>query len=676
MTKGPGILIGIDGGGSGCRVAIAEPDGKRLGEAQDGPANFTSDRNAALTHVRRALNAALAKAALSADILATAAAHAGLAGVQTEVDAAAVKSGLLIPHLVVTDDRPTAITGALGDDEGVLLAIGTGTIFGRKTGTDLRFVGGWGSRLSDHGSAAWLGRALLEQVLLARDGMRPETGLTRATFAAFERDPNALVYFARDAGAEALAAYAPSVTEAADAGDVTGLTLMRAGATALSDALTALDPDARLPVCLTGGLGPRYAPYLTEMVRARLIVPKGSPLDGALLLASQGNNQNATPSLATGATPIRAIAAPRIFDGRYLHEGKALVFEGATPPHLADEADLPAGAALRRYPTGLLAPAFVDLQVNGGGGMMFNDATDLAGLTTIAMAHASLGTGGILPTLITDTPEKTRAAVDAVAEAVASGLPVILGLHLEGPHIAGPRKGAHDASLIRPMTDADETLLTEAAARLPNLMVTIAPEVVRPERIARLTKAGVIVSLGHSDADAHTVERAFAAGARAVTHLFNAMSQLQGRAPGVVGATLANTAVAAGLIADGIHVDLASIRSALNAKPEGLFLVTDAMATLGSDIDRFSLNGREIRLADGRLTLADGTLAGAHISLPQSVRLLAETLGLDLATALRMATSHPAGVLRRPMGSGHVTGGRIVHLDDDWTARLVEPPPA
>ncbi len=674
MTTSTGICIGIDGGGSGCRVVIADAGGARLAEAQDGPANFTSDASTTLLHVRRALDAALASAGLDVSDLATASAHAGLAGIQTDSDREAVRRALPIPRLVVTDDCPTTIAGALADRDGVLLALGTGTIFGRKAGAAMRFVGGWGSRLSDHGSAAWLGRALLERVLLAHDGLRSDTDLTRSIFAEFGRDPNALVYFARDATPEALARFAPRVAAAADAGDGTGLALMAKGTEALGDALAALDPDASLPVCLTGGLGPRYAPYLPDGIRQRLVTPKGTPLDGALRLAAEGPVSVAAPSVLSGARPVQAVSAPRLFDGRHLHEGKALVFGEDRLVRVADQRDLPSEVEVSRYETGILAPAFVDLQVNGGGGVLFNDATDRAGLTRIAQAHADLGTGGFLPTLITDTPEKTRAAIDAVADTIASGRVDILGLHLEGPHISVPRKGAHDAALIRPMTDADEAVLIDAAVRLPNLMVTLAPEIVAPERIRRLAEAGVIVSLGHSDADAATVRHAAAAGARAVTHLFNAMSQLQGRSPGLVGAMLADTRLSAGLIADGIHVDPDSIRVALNARPDGVFLVTDAMATLGSEIDRFTLNGREIRLSGNRLTLTDGTLAGAHVSLPQSIRFLVESLGLDLAVALGMATRLPARVLRRSLGHGHLGGGQVVLLDDDWSARKITPP--
>ena len=271
-----------------------------------------------------------------------------------------------------------------------------------------------------------------------------------------------------------------------------------------------------------------------------------------------------------------------------------------------------------------------------------------AGIAAICAAHARLGTLGLLPTLITDTPEVTRAAVEAGVAAAAEGVPGFLGLHLEGPHLDPRRKGAHDPRLIRPMAEADLALLVDAARRLPALMVTVAPESATPQQIAALAGAGAIVSLGHSDAGCEAATAAFAAGARVVTHLFNAMSQLGNREPGLVGAALDAEAVAAGLIADGIHVAPQSLRAALAAKrgEDAIFLVTDAMAVAGTGLDGFELNGRRIVRRDGRLTLEDGTLAGADIDFPGAIRVLVRE-GVPLGRALRMATVAPARVLGR-----------------------------
>ena len=350
----------------------------------------------------------------------------------------------------------------------------------------------------------------------------------------------------------------------------------------------------------------------------------------------------------------RVFTGADIHDGKHLHHGKVLAqMQDGSRRILAFE-DVPQGMPTERLQAGVLCPGFVDLQVNGGGGVMFNDSPDVATLRRMTEAHRSTGVAALLPTLITDTPDKTDAAIEAVAAAIAEGVPGIIGLHLEGPHLALSRKGAHDGALIRPMEAADLAVILRAAALLPNLMVTVAPENTSAAQIAAMAEAGVIVSLGHSDADYETSMAAFDAGARCVTHLFNAMSQMGNRAPGLVGAALARDGVHAGLIADGIHVHPASMRNALAAKSEGIFLVSDAMATAGSDIAGFTLNGREVYRAEGRLTLADGTLAGAHLALGRAVRTLTHAVGEPLETALARAISGPLALLRDDMGLGRI----------------------
>lgn len=340
---------------------------------------------------------------------------------------------------------------------------------------------------------------------------------------------------------------------------------------------------------------------------------------------------------------VFALAADRIFDGEAWHENTALVIRDRMVETLQPRGALPAG--LRTVQAGgMLVPGFVDLQVNGGGGAMLNDRPDADTIATICRAHAPFGTTALLPTLITDRPEITAAAIEAGAEAARRGVPGFIGLHLEGPHLAASRKGAHDPALIRPMQDADQALLIEARGRLPVLLVTVAPESVAPERIAALTAAGIVVSLGHTDAGFRTARACIEAGASMATHLFNAMSQIGSREPGVAGAALEHGAVWAGLIADGFHVDPATMGLALRAKrgPARIFLVTDAMATIGSDITSFALNGRTIHRSGGRLTLEDGTLAGADLDMISAVRFVHRTVGLELAEALRMASLYPA----------------------------------
>lgn len=365
---------------------------------------------------------------------------------------------------------------------------------------------------------------------------------------------------------------------------------------------------------------------------------------------------------------ITVFEGASIFDGDRLHATSTLVVEDGTVVDILPPDEAPPGPRVL-LKGGTLAPGFIDLQVNGGGGILLNNAPSVAGIRTICETHARLGTLGLLPTLITDAAETTRAAIAAGVAAAAEGVPGFLGLHLEGPHLDPRRKGTHDPKLIRPMTAEDLAVLEDAARRLPALLVTLAPEAADVGQIAALTAAGAIVSLGHSDASAEVAAAGFAAGAGVVTHLFNAMSQFASRAPGLVGATLAAEGVRAGLIADGVHVDPLAIRVALAAKsaPDTIFLVTDAMAVAGTDATSFTLNGRTISRRDGRLTLADGTLAGADIDMAASLRVLTRDVGLTLGQALRMATVAPALALGRP-DLGRLSAGSaadLVHLDTD-----------
>ncbi|WP_299960749.1 N-acetylglucosamine-6-phosphate deacetylase [uncultured Roseobacter sp.] len=365
----------------------------------------------------------------------------------------------------------------------------------------------------------------------------------------------------------------------------------------------------------------------------------------------------------------RALTGADIFDGRHLHTGKVFLLDGGIFRGIVALDAVPADFEEEALPGGTILPGFVDLQVNGGGGVMFNDATSPDGLRVIAEAHATTGTRALLPTLITDTPARTRAAVDAVEAAIRDKIPGIIGIHLEGPHLSIARKGAHDPALIRPMTDADETFLLQTAQRLPNVMLTVAPENVTSAQIARLSQAGVIVSLGHTDCTMAEAEAAFDAGARCVTHLFNAMSQMGNREPGLVGATLDTAAISAGLIADDIHVHPASMRVALLSKqgPGTIFLVTDAMSTVGSDIRELKLNGRRILRQHGRLTLEDGTLAGADLELSRALSILVHKMGVPKEQAFAMATSSPAQVLSRPGMAGRFVeneAASAILLDD------------
>jgi N-acetylglucosamine-6-phosphate deacetylase len=325
-----------------------------------------------------------------------------------------------------------------------------------------------------------------------------------------------------------------------------------------------------------------------------------------------------------------------------------------------------------RLPEGaILAPGFIDLQVNGAGGIMFNDSTDAAGLRHIAAALARVGTTSFLPTLISGGREKIAAAM-AAARAAAADVPGVLGVHIEGPFIAPSRRGIHPATAMLAMTDADVALLSKNIGG--RTMVTLAPEIVSPAHVAALAAAGVIVFAGHSDATFAQARAGMAAGITGVTHLFNAMSPLMPRAPGMAGAALAARETFAGIIVDGIHVHPASVAIAHAAKGASrLFLVSDCMATAASESESFVLYGTPIHLRDGRLTDAAGTLAGANLTMSEAVRNAITLAGIAPPDALRMATATPAACLGLTERGQIARGYRadLVALAADWSVIAV-----
>ncbi|MDC9823955.1 N-acetylglucosamine-6-phosphate deacetylase [Devosia sp. ZB163] len=373
-------------------------------------------------------------------------------------------------------------------------------------------------------------------------------------------------------------------------------------------------------------------------------------------------------------SPI-AFSGARIFDGEAFHDHAALVVENG---RVAGIGAPPAEARIVQLDGGTLAPGYVDLQVNGGAGLLVGPGTTAADLGTICRTHAQFGVVGLLPTLITDKAEITDAVLAAGATAARAGTAGFLGLHLEGPHLSLARKGAHDPDLIRPMDEADIVRLERARGTLPHLLVTVAPETVTPEQIARLARAGIVVSLGHSDASYEVAAAAIRAGASMATHLFNAMSQIGNRDPGVAGAALDQGSVWAGLIADGIHVNPATVGIARRSKngPGRIFLVSDSMSQAGTDIESFELNGRTIFRKDGALRLVDGTLAGADLTLDAAVRYAHFELGIELGESLRMAALYPA----QAIGSerlGRLTPGsefKPVWLDAKLNVRTLPTP--
>ena len=336
-----------------------------------------------------------------------------------------------------------------------------------------------------------------------------------------------------------------------------------------------------------------------------------------------------------------AVAADRVFDGTTWHEQSAVVVEGAQVQQVVSRAEIPA-VPVTRLPDGIwLAPGFIDLQVNGGGDVLFNDCPTAETISVIAAAHRKFGTTGFLPTLITDRPEKTASAIAAVHDAMRAQ-PAVLGLHLEGPFISRDKAGVHNPAFIRVPTSADLDILT--APRSSALVVTLAPEQLPPQFIARLAASGARVCLGHSMATYAQTRAAIAEGLSGFTHLFNAMRQLESREPGPIAAALESASCSYGLIVDGVHVDPAMLRLALRGLGNP-FLVTDAMPPVGGARSTFLLYNEEIRIEQNRCVRGDGTLAGAFLDMASAVRNCVRLLGLPLEDALRLATVNPAAFL-------------------------------
>jgi N-acetylglucosamine-6-phosphate deacetylase len=368
-----------------------------------------------------------------------------------------------------------------------------------------------------------------------------------------------------------------------------------------------------------------------------------------------------------------ALTGARIFDGDQWHDRAALlVNDGVVEGLMA--ADSPTDAQRVALNGGMLVPGFIDLQVNGGGGALLNTTPTLDGIRTICTAFQQFGTTACLPTLVTDTPEVADRAVEAGLAAAREKVPGFLGMHLEGPHLAVARKGAHDPALIRPFSDNDLQRLINAREGMPALMTTVAAETVSPEEIASITSHGIVVSIGHSDASYAQVAEAAKAGATMATHLFNAQSQMGNREPGVVGAALDIGTMYAGLIADGVHVHPAMIANAIRAKrgPGRIFLVSDAMSVTGTDATQFEFTGRTVYRKEGVLRLADGTLAGADLTMIAAVIYMHRTIGLELSEALRMASLYAAEAIGLDHSYGHLHRGAradMVHLTDNLTVR-------
>jgi N-acetylglucosamine-6-phosphate deacetylase len=357
----------------------------------------------------------------------------------------------------------------------------------------------------------------------------------------------------------------------------------------------------------------------------------------------------------------------RVMTDRGLADGLAVRIEGERIAALGPPDELVARAEVRDLRGALLLPGFIDTQVNGGAGLLFNEDPTAATIAAIGAAHRRSGTTGFLPTLISDDLGTVKAAIEAARTAIETGVPGVLGIHIEGPYLNVTRKGIHDASKLRRTDDSSFALLTSLG--VARTLVTLAPEETSLETIGRLVKAGVVVSAGHSNAPYPIVRAALAHGVSGFTHLFNAMSPLTSREPGVVGAALEDAGAWCGIIVDGVHVDPVVLKLALRLRPHERFnLITDAMPCVGSAETSFQLQGKIITVRDGACFDDEGTLAGSALDMAGAVRNAVTMLGLDLADASRMASRNPAEFLGLDHELGRIARGcfaDLVLLDDD-----------
>jgi N-acetylglucosamine-6-phosphate deacetylase len=375
-----------------------------------------------------------------------------------------------------------------------------------------------------------------------------------------------------------------------------------------------------------------------------------------------------------------ALANARVLTPEGWRDDAAVIIDGRWIIGVVANADIPSSARRRDLSGQILLPGFIDCQVNGGGGVLFNDQPNVEGIRAMAAAHRRFGTTGLLPTLISDRMDKMPVAIAAVDAAIAAGVPGVLGIHLEGPFISHARKGVHAAAFLHTPSAAE--LRLAASLQRGVTVLTAAPECVAPAAIRELVHAGVVVSAGHSNADYATARAALAAGASGFTHLYNAMSPLASRAPGMVGAALDDAPAWCGIIADGHHVDPASLRVALKAKSRGkVFLVTDAMPPVGATSPSYVLNGETITVRDGICRTAAGTLAGSALGMIDAVRNATRMLGVPLDEAARMAATYPAEFLGLGTTHGRIDAGyrasfTVLDADLSVTATWIDGEPS
>jgi len=354
-------------------------------------------------------------------------------------------------------------------------------------------------------------------------------------------------------------------------------------------------------------------------------------------------------------------------------DGHAVLADGETIEAIVRRDDIPVDARVIDLEGGILLPGFIDIQVNGGGGVLLNTNPTAEGIKAIMEAHRGYGTTGMLPTIISDDLEVVAETIKAIDAAIEAGVPGILGIHIEGPFLSVAKKGAHDAAKIRTLDEEAVELLASLKNGVTH--VTLAPEETTPEMISQLAEKDVVISMGHTNASYEEATAGLDAGITGFTHLYNAMTPLVGRDPGVVGAALADKNSYAGVIVDGFHVANGSLKAALNAKgTDHIILVTDAMPSVGMQDKAFDIMGTPVTVENGRCTYADGTLAGSDLDMISAVRNSCDWLGVSLADAAHMASKVPAEFLGISETHGTIEAGRrasFVLVDGDRNVRQV-----
>ncbi|HDM8138409.1 TPA: N-acetylglucosamine-6-phosphate deacetylase [Vibrio harveyi] len=355
-----------------------------------------------------------------------------------------------------------------------------------------------------------------------------------------------------------------------------------------------------------------------------------------------------------------ALSNCKIYTGSDVLTDHAVIIDNDQIQSVVPVTQLPEGIEVKDLDGANLSPGFIDLQLNGCGGVMLNDEITPETMQIMHEANLKSGCTSFLPTLITSSDEDMRAAITAAREYHNKYQNQSLGLHLEGPYLNVAKKGIHSVDFIRPSDDGMIALICANADIIAK--VTLAPEQNDPEHIARLKAAGIVVSIGHTNATYAEARQGFDAGITFATHLFNAMTPMVGREPGVVGAIYDTPEVYAGIIADGFHVDYANIRIAHKIKGEKLVLVTDATAPAGANIDHFIFVGKKVYYRDGKCVDENGTLGGSALTMIEAVQNSVEHAGIALEEALRMATLYPATAIGVEERLGRVRKGMVANL--------------